>query len=73
VTGWTNVFQGSRWEADMVFAILESHGFHPQTYGGMATYGGMDFNDSPVFVPEEEAEAARELLDRPPEPDDGPG
>jgi hypothetical protein len=60
--GWTRIFQGSRLEADLVAAVLESSGLHPTSLGGIGEYAAVDYYDSQVLVPDDEVESARKVL-----------
>jgi hypothetical protein len=63
--GWTRVFRGSRLEADVVTAVLESAGLHPASLGGIGEYAAVDYYDSEVLVPDAEVESAKEVLAAP--------
>ena len=60
--GWSVVFEGARWQADMVLAVLEAKGIRAESLGGAGDAIGADFNDAAVYVPEEQAQTAREVL-----------
>jgi len=62
VKGWTVVFEGARWEADMVMAVLEAKGIRVETLGGMGEYLATNFYDSVVYVPDPEAGQAKAVL-----------
>jgi len=58
------VFTGSRIQADVVAAALDAHGVRVQVYGdvGFGTGIGVNYADSGVMVPEDQAKAARKLI-----------
>jgi hypothetical protein len=62
VKGWTEVFDGPRLQAEIVAAALSAAGIEVSELGGMAQYTGLDFDSSKLFVPDEQAAAAQELI-----------
>jgi hypothetical protein len=62
--GWTEVFEGPRMKAEIVRAALSAAGFHVQELGGMPQFAELDFDVGRLFVPDDEARAARELIAR---------
>jgi hypothetical protein len=62
--GWAEVFRGACLEADLVHAVLESAGLKPvrQQLSPQAWWSGSVMDDCRVYVPDGEAEAAREAL-----------
>ena len=64
VKGWAVVFKGERLKADLIAAVLESNGIKVEVFGDTAYSVAIDFTEARVFVPEESAEAARELVRR---------
>jgi hypothetical protein len=61
---WTLVFDGPRLKAEIVMSALEAAGFTVAGLGGMEAYAGLDFDDGRLYVPAEEADAAKELIER---------
>ena len=62
VKGWAVVFKGERLKADLIAAVLEANGIKVEVFGDTAYSVAIDFTEARVFVPEESAEAARELV-----------
>jgi hypothetical protein len=62
VRGWTEVFDGPRLRAEIVAAALSAAGIEVSELGGMAQYSGLDFDTCKLFVPDDQASTARELL-----------
>jgi hypothetical protein len=62
--GWSEVFGGSCLEANLVHAVLEAGGLRPvtQQFSPEVWWSGTVLEDCRVYVPAEEAEAAREAL-----------
>jgi superfamily II helicase len=60
--GWTVVYQGSRFQADVLAAVLEAHGIRVEVFGDTAYGMGIDFTDARALVPDEQASAARRLI-----------
>jgi hypothetical protein len=63
IKDWTEVFRGQRWQADVIGAVLDANGLRVEVLAANVAYGlGIDLSDARVMVPDEEAEAARELI-----------
>jgi aspartokinase len=62
VKGWEVVYRGERLHADLVAAVLEANGIKVEVFGDTAYSYAINFTDARVLVPEESAEAARELI-----------
>jgi hypothetical protein len=60
VSGWEVVFSGAGYEANVVAAVLESHGLAVQVFDDSA-YGSL--MESRVFVRMADAERARALIE----------
>ena len=60
--GWTEVFEGPRLQAEIVAAALDAAGIEVSELGGMAQYSGLDFDTCKLFVPDDQAVPARELI-----------
>jgi hypothetical protein len=60
--GWIEVFRGPRLQGEIVASALAAAGLEVSELGGMPTYAGLDFDDYRLYVPEEQAEAARKLI-----------
>ncbi|HZQ50430.1 MAG TPA: DUF2007 domain-containing protein [Candidatus Dormibacteraeota bacterium] len=62
VKGWAVVFKGERLKADLFAAVLEANGIKVEVFGDTAYSVAVNFTEARVFVPEESAETARELI-----------
>jgi len=62
VEGWEVVFKGERLKADLVAAVLESHGIKVEVFGDTAYSVAVNFTEARVFVPEDSLEQAKEVL-----------
>lgn len=62
VPGWTVVFRGDRLKADLVAAAMEAHGIRTEVFGDHAYSAAMSFSDARLMVPDDQAEAAFELI-----------
>ena len=62
VEGWEVVFKGERLKADLVAAVLESHGIKVEVFGDTAYSVAVNFTEARVFVPEDSVERAKEVL-----------
>ena len=73
VKGWTVVYQGHRFQADVLAAVLEAHGIRVEVFGDTAYGIGIDFTDARVMVPDAQAAAAKRLIKEaektPPDPE----
>ena len=63
--GWDEVFSGTCVEASVVQALLEGSGLNPvtQQFSPEVWWAGSVLEDCRIYVPEAEAETARELLE----------
>lgn len=70
--GWSVVWRGDRIQADVLAASLEADGLTVEVFGDNAYGVGIDLTEARVVVPDDQAEAARRLIEeaesRPPEP-----
>ncbi len=62
VKGWSVVYKGQRFQADLLAAILEASGLRVEVFGDNAYGIGINLTDARVMVPDDEAEAARRLI-----------
>jgi hypothetical protein len=65
--GWAEVFQGPRVRADVLVAVLELEGLHPvcQAFSPDTWWSGPVLEDCRIYVPDDEAEQAREIVATP--------
>lgn len=74
VKGWSVVFRGERIQADLVAAVLQAEGLSVEVFGDHAYGVGINLTDARILVPDEQAQAALELIrqaeaQQPAEPD----
>jgi hypothetical protein len=73
VKGWAVVWRGERIQADLIAAVLQADGLRVEVLGDHAYGVGVNLTDARIMVPDEQAEAARELIrqaeQEPAEPD----
>ena len=62
VKGWSVVFRGERIQADLVAAVLQADGLRVEVFGDHAYGVGVNLTDARIMVPDEQAEAARDLI-----------
>ncbi len=62
VKGWEVVFKGERLQADLVAAVLASHGIKVEVFGDTAYSVAVNFTEARVFVPQDSVEQAIEVL-----------
>ena len=62
VKGWSVVFRGERIQADLVAAVLQADGLRVEVFGDHAYGVGVNLTDARVMVPDEQAQAARDLI-----------
>jgi len=64
VKGWAVVFTGPNYAAEVVLAALQSSGFRAELLTDTGhLWPGLNAEDTRVFVPEEQVEGARALID----------
>ena len=73
VKGWTVIFKGQRFQAEMLQAILQANDIQAEVFGDTAYGVGIDLTDARLFVPDSQAGHARRLIkqaeENPVEPD----
>ena len=62
VKGWTVVYQGNRFQAEIIAAALQANGLTPEVFGDNAYGVLVDFGAARLLVPESQASAARRLI-----------
>jgi len=62
VKGWSVVFRGERIQADLVAAVLQADGLRVEVFGDHAYGVGVNLTDARIMVPDDQAEAARDLI-----------
>ena len=73
VKGWAVVWRGERIQADLIAAVLQADGLRVEVLGDHAYGVGVNLTDARIMVPDEQAEAARDVIrqaeQEPAEPD----
>ena len=73
VTGWTVVYKGERFQAEIIAAALQAEGLRAEVFGDSAYGVGINLTDARLMVPDDQAETARRVIreaeSRPPEDD----
>ena len=64
VKGWEVVYRGERLQADVLAAVLEAHGIKVEVFGDTAYSVAINFTEARILVPEDSAQAARELINQ---------
>jgi hypothetical protein len=64
VKGWEVVYRGERLHADLLAASLEARGIRVEVFGDHAYSYAINFTEAQVLVPEDQAKAARKLIDK---------
>jgi aspartokinase len=62
VKGWTIVFKGERFQAEIVAAALQAEGLRAEVFGDNAYGVGINLTEARLMVPDEEAETARRVI-----------
>ncbi len=63
MTGWTVVFTGPNYAAEVVLASLEAAGYRAEIMTDTGhVWPGLMTEDTRVFVPDEQAEEARKMI-----------
>ncbi len=62
VRGWTVVYTGDRLKADLLAAVLDANGIRVEVFGDHGYSYAINFTEARVMVPEDQAQAAREII-----------
>jgi putative signal transducing protein len=62
VKGWELVFTGDRLHADLLAAVLEANGIRAEVFGDNAYSYAVNFTESRVLVPSDQASKARRVI-----------
>lgn len=62
VKGWTVIFKGQRFQAEVIQAILEANDIQAEVFGDTGYGMGIDFTEARLLVPDGEAAHARRLI-----------
>jgi putative signal transducing protein len=62
VKGWTVVYKGERFQAEIIAAALNAEGLRAEVFGDSAYGVGINLTEARLMVPDGEAEAARRVI-----------
>ena len=62
VKGWTVIFKGERFQAEILAAVLSAGGLRVEVFGDNAYGIGIDLTAARLMVPDGEASIARRLI-----------
>ena len=62
VKGWTVIYRGERFQAEILAAVLSAGGLSPEVFGDNAYGVGINLTDARLMVPDDQAGAARRLI-----------
>ena len=62
VKGWTVVYKGERFQAEIVASALQAEGIRAEVFGDNAYGVGINLTEARLMVPDEQAEAARRVI-----------
>jgi hypothetical protein len=63
VKGWTVVFKGERFQAEILAAVLSAGGLQAEVFGDNAYGIGINLTEARLMVPDDEASTARRLIE----------
>lgn len=62
VKGWSVIFKGQRFQAEMLQAILQANDIQAEVFGDTAYGVGIDLTEARLLVPDGQAGHARRLI-----------
>jgi hypothetical protein len=62
IKGWTVVYKGERFQAEIIAAALSAEGLRAEVFGDSAYGVGINLTEARLMVPDGEAEAARRVI-----------
>jgi hypothetical protein len=62
VKGWTVVYKGERFQAEIIAAALNAEGLSAEVFGDSAYGVGINLTEARLMVPDGQAEAARRVI-----------
>ena len=62
VKGWTVVYKGERFQAEIVAAALGAEGIEAEVFGDNAYGVGINLTEARLMVPDSQASAARRVI-----------
>lgn len=60
--GWSIVYKGERFKAEIIVAALRADGLEAEVFGDNAYGVGIDLTEARIVVPDDQAETARRLI-----------
>ena len=62
VKGWTVVYKGERFQAEIIAAALTAEGLRAEVFGDSAYGVGINLTEARLMVPDDQAQAARRVI-----------
>ena len=62
VKGWTVIYRGERFQAEILAALLSAAGLRVEVFGDNAYGVGINLTDARLMVPDDQAGTARRLI-----------
>jgi len=62
IKGWTVVYKGERFQAEIVAAALIAEGLRAEVFGDSAYGVGINLTEARLMVPDGQADAARRVI-----------
>lgn len=62
VKGWTVVYKGERFQAEIIAAALTAEGLRAEVFGDSAYGVGINLTEARLMVPDDQAGAARRVI-----------
>jgi hypothetical protein len=62
VKGWTVIYRGERFQAEILAAVLSAGGISAEVFGDNAYGVGINLTDARLMVPDDQAGTARRLI-----------
>jgi hypothetical protein len=62
VKGWTVIYRGERFQAEILAAVLSAGGISVEVFGDNAYGVGINLTDARLMVPDDQAGTARRLI-----------
>jgi putative signal transducing protein len=62
VRGWTVVYKGERFQAEIIAAALSAEGLRAEVFGDSAYGVGINLTEARLMVPDDQAETARRVI-----------
>jgi len=62
IKGWTVVYKGERFQAEIIAAALSAEGLRAEVFGDSAYGVGINLTEARLMVPDGQADAARRVI-----------